>query len=70
MITNSQLEYLLYDNDKVMGESARYYDLRIRDLPELQRPKEKLYQYGSKSLTVSELLAVLLGVGTKKRTLM
>jgi DNA repair protein RadC len=37
---------------------------------ENQRPREKLARYGAKSLTCQELLAILLGTGTKGRDVM
>lgn len=35
----------------------------IKDLPEDQRPREKLLKYGAESLTDTELLAILLRTG-------
>lgn len=39
--------------------------LRVRDLPLSERPYEKLELYGEKKLSNSELLAIILGNGTK-----
>jgi len=39
---------------------------RISDIPKSDRPREKLQQKGAESLSDLELLAVLLGSGTKK----
>lgn len=39
---------------------------RISEIPESERPREKLLARGAKSLSDDELLAVLLGRGTKK----
>ena len=36
----------------------------IRDIPEADRPREKLLRKGAKSLSDQELLAVLIGKGT------
>jgi len=41
---------------------------RIKDLPEDQRPREKLLRYGAEKLTDTELLAILLRTGTKGRS--
>jgi len=38
---------------------------RISDIPESDRPREKLQQKGSEALSDVELLAILLGNGTK-----
>lgn len=36
---------------------------KIKDLPEDQRPREKLLKYGPENLTDTELLAILLRIG-------
>jgi len=41
---------------------------RIKDLPEDQRPREKLLKYGADKLTDAELLAILLRTGTKGKS--
>lgn len=40
-------------------------NLKIKDIPEGERPKEKLFKYGADILTNSELLALILRTGTK-----
>ncbi len=49
-----------------MGESGKSYKLRIRDLPEEKKPREKLRKYGPASLKNYELMAVILGKGTRR----
>ena len=49
-----------------MGKSNKSYKLRIRDLPEEEKPREKLRKYGPASLKNYELMAVILGKGTKR----
>jgi DNA repair protein RadC len=49
-----------------MGKSNTSYRLRIRDLPEEEKPREKLKKYGPASLKHYELMAVILGKGTRK----
>jgi DNA repair protein RadC len=44
----------------------RTYVLRIKDMPNEDKPREKLIKYGPSNLTVSELLAVILTTGTVK----
>lgn len=39
--------------------------MKIKDLPRVERPREKLIKYGSGKLSNSELLAILLGTGIK-----
>jgi len=43
---------------------------RIVDIPVTDRPREKLQKYGAKALSDLELLAILLGSGTKKYDVM
>jgi DNA repair protein RadC len=46
-------------------EPVRYHT-RIREIPVDERPRERLIGYGADSLSISELLAVLLRTGTEK----
>lgn len=43
---------------------------RITDIPKSDRPREKLQEKGAEALTDLELLAILLGSGTKKHDVM
>lgn len=58
--------YTIRDHDTVVGEAADGYVLRVRDLPQQAKPREKLLAYGPADLTMAELVAVLLGVGTRR----
>lgn len=40
-------------------------EIRMKDLPSTERPRERLLKYGAESLSDAELLAVILGSGTK-----
>lgn len=40
-------------------------EIRMKDLPATERPRERLLKYGAESLSDAELLAVVLGTGTK-----
>lgn len=42
--------------------------IKMKDLPEAERPYEKLEQYGVKALTNAELLAIIIKTGTKDET--
>lgn len=44
--------------------------IMVRDLPENERPREKLLKYGTQVLSNLELLAVLLCSGTKKQSVL
>lgn len=41
---------------------------RIHDLPESERPREKLLREGAESLTDAQLLAILIRAGTPRRS--
>lgn len=58
--------YTLADTDMVIGEGDTRYILRVRDLPIDDKPREKLLVVGPGELTHAELVAILLGVGTRK----
>ena len=42
--------------------------IKIKELPTTERPYEKLEQYGEKTLTNAELLAIIIKTGTKEET--
>lgn len=42
--------------------------IKMKELPETERPYEKLEQYGEKTLTNAELLAIIIKTGTKDET--
>ena len=42
--------------------------IKMKDLPEAERPYEKLEQYGAKALTNAELLEIIIKTGTKDET--
>jgi DNA repair protein RadC len=46
--------------------SNKKYTLTIKDMPTEDKPREKLSKYGPAALSTQELVAVLLGTGTKK----
>ncbi len=67
MYTKSMI-YTIKDSDllSINSVSERPYVLRIRDLPDTSKPREKLIEMGPSSLTLQELLAIILNTGTKK----
>lgn len=48
-----------------MGNDFSY---TIKDLPQDERPREKLYKYGPQALSNTELLAIIIRIGDKKNT--
>ena len=49
--------------DKTQGHSELNRTMKIKDLPKIDRPREKLEKYGPERLSDSELLAILLRTG-------
>lgn len=60
------MSYKIKDQNIVINHSRQYKILSVRDLPNEEKPREKLIQTGTSSLSSAELLAIVLGVGTKK----
>src|SRR3990167_8983356 len=60
--------YALKDRDLVMSETP--YVLRFRDLPLDEKPRERLQELGPGSLSMAELVAIILSVGTRKEDVM
>lgn len=69
MPTNSTIStsyYQIVDTNRVLDADVQEYVLTVKDLPEEDKPREKLLQTGSNNLSLAELIAILLGVGTRK----
>jgi DNA repair protein RadC len=49
-----------------LDASGKRYYLKIRDLPQEDKPREKMLKHGVSVLSVSELLSVILNTGSKK----
>ncbi|MCK5061133.1 DNA repair protein RadC [Candidatus Parcubacteria bacterium] len=61
--------YQIAGNDLIIGDERKYV-LRVKDLDEEDRPREKLKKRGPKALSAVELLAVVLATGTRKEEVM
>lgn len=53
-----------------VAKGIRQYPLKIHDLPEDERPREKLMKQGPEALSLPELLAVILGTGSTKESIL
>ena len=42
--------------------------MKIKELPEMERPYEKLEIYGEETLSMAELMAIIIKTGTKELT--
>jgi len=60
----------ILDHSRKNNNPKEYKILRVKDLPEEEKPREKIIKDGVTSLSSAELLAVVLGVGTKKEEVM
>lgn len=57
--------YQIKDNDLTVGGDKKYI-LRIKDLAEKDKPRERLINKGVNELSSAELLAIILNTGDKK----
>ena len=57
--------YKIKDHDIVISQDKKYV-LRVKDLPEKDKPREKLIEKGVSELSSAELLAIVLNTGNKK----
>ena len=57
--------YIFRDSNLFLDYSNKDYILRIRDLPIEEKPRQKLIDQGPVSLSIQELLAVMLNIGSK-----
>ncbi|NCB20462.1 MAG: DNA repair protein RadC [Clostridia bacterium] len=60
------MAYKIKDLSKHLEHGNVYKIKRIRDMAEGERPREKMIKQGVGALNLAELLAIVLGVGTKK----
>jgi DNA repair protein RadC len=65
-LPRSSQRYSLRDEDIVFGEADTRYVLRVKDLPDEDRPRERLLSVGPAHLSVAELVAIIWGVGTRQ----
>lgn len=65
-MTLGVISYAIRSHDLVLDNEERNYILRIRDLPQNEKPREKMLEHGVAALSSSELLAVVLNTGTTK----
>lgn len=58
--------YAIHSEPFVLDNPSKRYVLTVRDLPDEEKPREKLLAHGPATLTPKELLAILLEKGTRK----
>lgn len=57
--------YTLTDTDLFLDKGSKDYTLRIRDLPLESKPREKMLKQGPESLSLAELMAIILNTGNQ-----
>lgn len=66
IIASAETLYAQHSGDLVLDNTEKQYMLRVRDLPPEEKPREKMMKYGPGTLSIAELLTVVLNAGTKK----
>src|SRR5262245_44936295 len=66
LVAKETKKYLRTDHLLFTSDGERSYAIRVRDLPEEERPLEKLLKQGAISLSLAELFSIVLVAGTKK----
>lgn len=66
MIIAPTKTYQITDHDLLFeADESAGYTLRVRDLPDADRPRERMVTVGAGELSVAELLAIIWGVGNR-----
>lgn len=58
--------YSLSDTDMLHADVSSRYILRVRDMAEADKPRERLLAHGPQGLALAELVAILWGTGTRR----
>jgi len=53
-----------------MPKESNFSSFTVRDLPKPERPRERLIKFGSEALSAQELLALIIGRGIPKKSVM
>ncbi len=60
------MSYKISDKNTILNHGKLYKITRVKDLPDEEKPREKMLENGPGALSSAELLAIVLSVGTKK----
>ena len=60
------MNYKINDRNTILNSGRQYKITRVKDMPDEEKPREKMLENGPGALSAAELLAVVLGTGTKK----
>jgi len=58
--------YRINSRDAVINHGRQYKIMRVKDMADDEKPRERLILEGAGAMSAAELLAIVLGVGTKK----
>src|SRR3954470_24755532 len=58
--------YSLKERDLLFTTADKQYVLRFKDMPDDERPRERLIEAGPANLSLAELIAIIWGNGTRK----
>ena len=58
--------YRINSRDAVINHGRQYKIMRVKDMADSEKPRERLILEGAGAMSAAELLAIVLGVGTKK----
>lgn len=64
--TTAHTAYAITPRSWILDNEQRNYTLTIHDMPDAEKPREKLVERGPDTLSVQELLAAVLNTGTIK----
>lgn len=60
------MNYSISDTDLIFSTNEREYVLKVKDMPDESRPREKLIQQGAETLSLAELMSIIFNTGTVK----
>lgn len=60
------MSYSITDTDLIFTTNEREYVLKVKDMPDESRPREKLISQGAETLSLAELLSIIFNTGTVK----
>ncbi len=64
--TQSETKYVFKENDLILDNEDKKYVLKIKDLADEDKPRERLIKHGPSVMSAAELLSIVLAVGTRK----
>ncbi len=69
-MSSDRLNYSLIDNDQIFHRTEISYVMRVRDMDDADKPREKLLKHGPTDLSLAEIVAIVLSVGTRREDVM